>query len=70
VLSQAYTALEAEYVALKASQTDDSGYPQPFDVPYGRTANNHNNMGLNTRASGLDLDMFVYSGNGNTGYPM
>ena len=70
MLSQAYTALEAEYVALKASQTDDAGYPPPFDVSYGGRTLNNNNMGLNTRAGGLGLDMFVYSGNVNTGYPM
>jgi hypothetical protein len=66
VLSQAYTALEAEYVALKAFQTtattDDPGYhPQPFDVSsYGRAPDNLG-LGLGTGIDRVDLDMYMYN---------
>lgn len=65
VLSQAYAALHAEYVALKASQLEEPSYRQPADLAYG----SHPNMALGMGTGGLDMDMFVY-GDMNTGYPL
>ncbi|KAK4113951.1 hypothetical protein N656DRAFT_608370 [Canariomyces notabilis] len=64
VLSQAYAELHAEYVALKASQLKDHGYPQHVDVAYSDPHSIELGTGL-----GLDLDMFTYS-DVNTGYAL
>ena len=54
VLSQAYAALHAEYVALKASQLNEQSYPQQYDVgPYG-------GGGGGGGVDGLEMDVFVY----------
>ncbi len=64
MLSQAYAALHAEYVALKTSQLTDQAYhPPQYDVvgAYGSSANGPG-MGLGTggHADGLEMDVFVY----------
>ncbi|KAK4033431.1 hypothetical protein C8A01DRAFT_40126 [Parachaetomium inaequale] len=76
VLSQAYAALHAEYVALKSSGVGDSaGYPSQFDsMPYGAAAAAAaGGMGMGgggaAAADGLEgMDMFVYGDLGSGGY--
>jgi hypothetical protein len=64
VLSQAYAALHAEYVALRASQITDPAFRhQEYDLAYGAAPN----MGISAGVDGLDMDVFVYPGL-NTGY--
>ncbi|KAL2017632.1 hypothetical protein VTK56DRAFT_1900 [Thermocarpiscus australiensis] len=69
VLSQAYAALHAEYVALKASPLGNHRYSQhhhaQVDLPYGAVPG----MGLSGAGEGLDMDLFGY-GDMNTGYSL
>ncbi|KAK4236435.1 AP-1-like transcription factor YAP1 [Achaetomium macrosporum] len=62
VLSQAYAALHAEYVALKASHVNDPNpsYPQRYDLA--TYSGGASNMSVPTGAAdGLDMNMFVYN---------
>lgn len=65
VLSQAYTALHTEYVALKTSQLGDPSYPHQIDLTYGGPAN----MGMGPGVDGLEMDMFVYNDMQHPAYP-
>lgn len=73
VLSQAYAALHAEYVALKASQQigdPAAAYPQQQHPQYGLAAygGGPGAAGL-TGVEGLDMDLFVY-GDLSAGYTL
>ncbi|KAL2129886.1 hypothetical protein VTI74DRAFT_7178 [Chaetomium olivicolor] len=65
VLSQAYAALHAEYIALKSSQISDQNYPQDFDLTYGSAPN----MAYQAGVDGFDMDSFVYT-DMSTGYTL
>jgi len=63
VLGQAYANLHAEYVALKAAQLKEQGYPA--DLTYNSVAA----MGMPAPADGIDYSDYVYS-DMQTGYAL
>lgn len=67
VLSQAYAALHAEYVALKTSQVTDQSYQPQFNAAYSGAPP----MGLNQGVNGLEMDsIFVYGDMSTAGYAL